>query len=302
MYKIEIEKDTNGNFVKYGSGIPFCFNGIFTYEKETKKAFFPIQLGRYGENFDCINNESDITPEFESYLEKIYENLRPSNVEKWKKRVLETYNNTTKKSELFHNLFKNINERVPISKSLPGNSNPQKPLQYLREDGLCIITERDGTPSYRLIEGITTKGFESETIPPKLKKRVLEVFYNIDAVSGTQMSEKLLIAEHKFPEERWGDRKSNPDANLTTKEIKEKFQLFTDQFNKVKREACKKCVATGIRQAPFGIDFFYQGTEKWDCSIEKGQDAEKGCIGCGWYDMAKWKDELIRCAKKGQRM
>ncbi|MBO4858920.1 MAG: hypothetical protein J5527_10450 [Treponema sp.] len=302
MIKIEIRKDQKGNFIRYGSGIPFCFLGTFTYEEGKKEAFFPIQLGRYGENFDTIKNEFDFTPEFETYLEKIYEDLKPSNVEKWRKRVSEMYNNQTKKSELFNNLFKHINNRVPISKSLPGNSNPQKPLQYLREDGLCIITERDGTPSYRLIEGIITKGFESETIPPKLKKKVLDVFYHIDAVSGTKASEKILIAEHKFPEERWGDRKSNPDVNLSDSEIKEKFQLFTDQFNKIKREACKKCVATGIRQSPFGINFFYQGDEKWNCSVEKGPKAEEGCIGCGWYDMVKWKEELIKCAKKGQEM
>lgn len=302
MKYITIESDKNGNFVKYGSGIPFCFKGEFIYDKEIKKAFFPIQLGRYGENFDFIKSEKDITPEFEEYLEKVYDSLRPSNVEIWKTKVTKMYSNDTKKAELFHNLFKKINERVPIKDSLPGNSNPQKPLQYLREDGLCIMTERNEIPSYRLIEGIMTKGFESESIPPKLKKRVLEVFNKIDAVSGTTMSEKLLIAEHKFPEERWGDRIADPNPNLTDEEIKEKFQLFTDQFNKVKREACKKCVATGIRQAPFGINFFYEGNEKWNCKIEKGKDAESGCMGCGWYDMAKWKEELIKCAKKGQSL
>jgi hypothetical protein len=31
------------------------------------------------------------------------------------------------------------------------------------------------------------------------------------------------------------------------------------------------------------------------------QVAEKDCIGCGWYDMAKWKEELIRCAKKDKK-
>lgn len=61
----------------------------------------------------------------------------------------------------------------------------------------------------------------------------------------------------------------------------------------MKKEACKKCFAEGLRQYPYGIKFYYQGSEKWDESIPcSGSDAEAGCVGCGWYDLLKWKEEL----------
>jgi len=34
------------------------------------------------------------------------------------------------------------------------------------------------------------------------------------------------------------------------------------------------------------LPFFYEGNENWDPSIPiKGKSAEKGCVGCGWYDI-----------------
>ena len=42
-----------------------------------------------------------------------------------------------------------------------------------------------------------------------------------------------------------------------------------------------------------GINFFYKGTEDWPEGVpRKGIEAEKGCEGCGWYDTAKWREEL----------
>lgn len=33
----------------------------------------------------------------------------------------------------------------------------------------------------------------------------------------------------------------------------------------------------------------------WDASIpRKGKEAEKGCIGCPWYDIARWREALIK--------
>lgn len=50
---------------------------------------------------------------------------------------------------------------------------------------------------------------------------------------------------------------------------------------------------TKKRGYPFGVKFYYAGSEDWDSNIpEKGKEAEKGCVGCGWYDLLKWKEEL----------
>ena len=40
-------------------------------------------------------------------------------------------------------------------------------------------------------------------------------------------------------------------------------------------------------------------TENWDSSIPKnGKSAEKGCIGCAWYDIERWRQELIKKLKR----
>ena len=80
---------------------------------------------------------------------------------------------------------------------------------------------------------------------------------------------------------------------MTEKEIKKKFQLLSNQRNQQKREVCRKCFQTGKRGYPFGIKFFYKGNEKWSKRISKiGKDAEKGCVGCGWYDLEEWRKKL----------
>jgi len=49
---------------------------------------------------------------------------------------------------------------------------------------------------------------------------------------------------------------------------------------------------------PFGIKYFYESDENWPDDVPKiGKDAEQGCVGCGWYDIQKWRvilNELIK--------
>lgn len=53
------------------------------------------------------------------------------------------------------------------------------------------------------------------------------------------------------------------------------------------------------KRSNFGIPFYYEGNENWDESIPKtGKDAEKGCVGCPWYDIKKWREELIKTLEK----
>ena len=82
---------------------------------------------------------------------------------------------------------------------------------------------------------------------------------------------------------------------MSDEEIKEKFQLLSNQRNEEKREVCRKCFQTGKRGIIFGIPFFYSGNENWDESIPKtGKDAELGCVGCPWYYIARWRKELMK--------
>lgn len=44
----------------------------------------------------------------------------------------------------------------------------------------------------------------------------------------------------------------------------------------------------------YGIPYYYAGGSDWDPSIPaKGKDAERGCIGCPWYDIEEWRKHLL---------
>ena len=85
--------------------------------------------------------------------------------------------------------------------------------------------------------------------------------------------------------------------------IRAKFQLLSNQRNQQKREVCRECFQTGKRGTIYGISFFYEGSQFWDKRFPpKGKDAEAGCIGCAWYDIAKWREELINVIKKASEI
>jgi hypothetical protein len=106
-----------------------------------------------------------------------------------------------------------------------------------------------------------------------------------------------ILPDHKFPEIRWDEHISEDNEKITDKRIKEKFQLINNKRNEQKREACRSCYQTGKRGTIFGINYFYEEGEKWPEDVPKnGQEAEQGCVGCGWYDITKWRDALNKKA------
>lgn len=125
-----------------------------------------------------------------------------------------------------------------------------------------------------------------------IKNGILGSLLNIGVLGKTGSGN--LLPDHKFSEIRWDkDTKDVNADDMTDEEIKAKFQLLSNQRNEQKREACRRCVLSGKRQCPFGIKYFYKGDEDWDPNIpQKGKEAEAGCVGCGWYDIEKWRQEL----------
>ena len=137
-----------------------------------------------------------------------------------------------------------------------------------------------------------------ETWSLELRKRIIKVLNAIDVYENVKSPHCL--PDHKFSEIRWDEntKSENPD-DMTDEEIQQKFQLLTNQRNQQKREICRRCYQTGKRGVIFGIPFYYEGNENWDESIPKtGKDAEKGCVGCPWYDIKKWREELIKTLEK----
>lgn len=193
---------------------------------------------------------------------------------------------------------------------LPSNPNFARRIQDLKEFGYTLATnthlycESCGKNTTHLnlvpIPRIHIAGNGYETWSPKLKKRILKVLKNYDAYEGKKGSH--LLPDHKFSEIRWDEstKEENPDT-MTDEEIIAKFQLLTNQRNQHKREACRTCFQTNKRQYPFGINYFSDGTEDWDKEIpKKGKEAEKGCIGCGWYDLESWRRKLIEDISKNK--
>lgn len=140
-------------------------------------------------------------------------------------------------------------------------------------------------------------------IPKKLIKKILNHYKFCDTIEQRKRPETKLIIDHRFPMIRWGRNERKNVVNMDAKEIEEKFQILkkdsSGNHNLLKSRDCERCFKTGIRGSPFGIKFYYNGNNKWKKSIpKKGDKAEKGCEGCGWYNFEKWRDGLNKKLSK----
>ena len=180
---------------------------------------------------------------------------------------------------------------------LPVNRNPQRRLQDLKDGGYTIPIVQYGRekttstllpfPKYK--EMGYEKGFTKQ-----FKARVIRLLKCRNAFEARVTSAKSLIPDHKFSEVRWDDKtKAENSMDMSDAEVVQKFQLLDNQRNQQKREVCRKCFQEGKRGTIYGIKYFYKGNENWDPNIPiKGKAAEKGCIGCPWYDIELWRKML----------
>jgi len=140
-------------------------------------------------------------------------------------------------------------------------------------------------------------------VSSKLQRRIFDYYDYDDVIEQRKRSAHELIVDHRFPMERWGAAESHNPDDMSIEEIERKFQLLkkdaSGNHNLLKSRACERCIATGKRGFPLGIQFYYAGDENWpvDCPTF-GPEAECGCIGCGWYDFATWRAALNKYLKK----
>ncbi len=271
----------------------------FQYPEENIEwnGWIPVEYRRTGVSIPSEDNNK-----LKYYLSSIYSQMHPSLYTKWLAKQ-EKYWNTTRSVETkaIFNILKDGKwhcRNCDIS-----NPNFARRIQDLKEMGYTIATHINyhcpvckNKRSTRLlllpIDRIELTGNGYETWSPTLRNRIIKVLGGIDVYENTQS--KYCIPDHKFSEIRWDNntKQINPD-NMSDEEIKNKFQLLTNQRNQQKREICRKCFQTGKRGSIFGISYFYEGTENWDTSIpQKGKSAERGCIGCPWYDIAEWRNRI----------
>ena len=188
--------------------------------------------------------------------------------------------------------FKEEFERFPV------NPNSARRIQDIKDAGYTIasVPRPKGLKGYnRILLPIPLHAeMGYETFSPQFKARVIRLLKERNAFEARVTAPKALIPDHKFSEVRWDEEtKAENSMDMEDDEIIEKFQLFDNQRNQQKREICRKCFQEGIRGTIYGIEFFYEGDNDWDRNIPTiGKAAEKGCIGCPWYDIEKWREKL----------
>lgn len=292
MKKFEINgKSQNTKASERYVDVTFFYEHNFQWELSV-----PIEYRRTGIN---IEQEDEIT----SYIKEVYDLCNPKNWEKWRREQSIFWKDKQKKEtwELFNILQKTF-QWTCITCNY-NNSNWARRNQDLKEMGYTIATKlncncdqcNQKRRTFILLLPLprgSISGYEAWN--PDLRNKIISVLNNHDVYEDKQVKKESLLPDHKFPEIRW-DLSTRRDSleDLTEEEIKRDFQLMTNQRNLQKREVCRKCYQTGERGTPFGIEFWYEGNRQWDQNIPTtGKEAEKGCIGCGWYDLEKWRKAL----------
>lgn len=185
---------------------------------------------------------------------------------------------------------------------LPVNPNSQRRIQDLKEMGYTLATHTNMTDkatgkkcTHHILMPVPRGGVTGyETISPALKSRIIALLGAYDAFEGKIIGKHSLLPDHKFPEIRWDDatRRESLEA-LGDAQLRNDFQLRNNQRNQQKREVCRNCFQTGKRPYPYGVKFYYEGGEDWPADVStRGKTAESGCVGCGWYDLEKWRQSV----------
>ena len=123
-----------------------------------------------------------------------------------------------------------------------------------------------------------------------LKKRIKNVLGHKEVCFNVVRTDVELLIDHKFPSQRWKEPESDNPNDMTVENIKNKFQLLSNQTNTWKSRYCDNCVKTGKRGDFMGLKWYFQGDENWNGI---SQHDENGCVGCPWYDLEIWKSKLL---------
>lgn len=271
----------------------------FTYSNFNWEGYVPIEYRRTGTSIDFDEKDS-----LNNYLNSVYDDMNPDKLDDWKLEQ-ETFWKTKPRANTTKEFFDKLVEGgwKCGACEMPRNPNPQRRIQDLKEFGYTVATDLahychncGKNTSQRLLLPIPRGGNSGngyETWTPALRKRIISVLNSFDVYEC--VTTPHCLPDHKFSEIRWDDNTKSENADtMTNEEIRNKFQLMTNQRNQHKREVCRTCFQTGKRGVIYGIPYFYKGGSDWDTSIpQKGKDAEKGCVGCPWYDIAEWRKHLI---------
>lgn len=234
--------------------------------------------------------------ELVAYLKSIKPFFKESSMQTWRTKEREEWENS--KADVTKEFFFAMLTFKPVTE-FPPNDNPARRIQDIKDAGYTVATihhYRDRKSARILLPIPKSAEMGYETFTPQFKARVIRLFNGINAYENKPTTPKGLIPDHKFSEVRWDkNTKAENPMDMSDDEVIQKFQLLDNQRNQQKREVCRNCFQTGKRGIIYGIPFFYEGGENWDDKIPAvGKIAEKGCVGCAWYDIERWRSELIK--------
>lgn len=234
--------------------------------------------------------------ELVAYLKTIKPYFQKSAMQKWRNSERKVWEKS--KADVTKEFFFALLTFKPVT-DFPPNANPARRIQYIKDAGYTVATIpnfQDKKSARILLPIPKASEMGYETFTPQFKARVMRLLNGINAYECKPTTPKGLIPDHKFSEIRWDkDTKAENPMDMSDEDVVQKFQLLDNQRNQQKREVCRNCFQTGKRGVIYGIPFFYNGGPDWDNTIPiVGKIAEKGCIGCAWYDIERWRSELLK--------
>lgn len=287
-------KDKSIKVVELRDNSPACEKYIYTIFSQdgfSIKTMVPYVYRRSGLFLETSEDVAEHLKSLKQYFTRDY-------INEWCLRESSRIAEDNSVYSTFLRILITSNCKEITSNKFPQNNNPQKIIQTIKDNGFVISvlrgrkTENGGQTRYWLLPVPMTVGTNYEAMSEPFKEYVLEVLGNIDVYENRTGTG--LLPDHKFSEIRWDENTSEENSvDMSEEKVRQKFQMTTTQRNQQKREVCRKCFKTGERGQIFGIKFYYAGSDKWDSDIPKtGKAAEYGCVGCPWYDIQKWREEL----------
>ncbi|KAB7725303.1 hypothetical protein F5984_26270 [Rudanella paleaurantiibacter] len=270
---------------------------VFIYDDIVWEGAIPKYLERQG----IVMSDEEISERIPTF----YENLNPINRSKW---IAESDSQWADKESQTYKVLNALYSgewECRVHGPVPEvNPQPAARLKALKTMGYVIGSQRreckhcGGRAMHDIL--IMLPAFEArfehgnelrKPMSDRFKERTKSILKFKEVCFGVRRSSKELIIDHKFPSQRWGQPESDNPDDMPESQIRHKFQLLSNQTNMWKSRYCDRCVKENIRGDFMDITWFYEGNAYW-----QGADKhdENGCVGCPWYDLERWKDELNR--------
>lgn len=245
--------------------------------------------------------------EFDDQIEENYQLLEPANTQQWIVESDIRWKN--KNSETYKVLAALYTGEWQCRTCGIGRINDQPParIKALKVMGYIICSKRKICPTCAKktmhdilimlppIESRFEHGNElRKPMSDFLKKRIKKLLGNREVCFNIVRSDIELLIDHKFPSQRWNVPETDNPNDIDVEQIRNKFQLLSNQTNMWKSRYCDACVKTGKRGDFMGLNWFYAGNEYWQGTTPYD---ERGCIGCPWYDLELWKTRLAEKTK-----